>query len=277
LATNSYFEYPTDFTPSSDPQGIGAIAKQGVDINYPENGQTGANAVYYRNDKNMSVGNNNDVGMQPADDVTDGYRPKILNARTLFSDLNIGGFNLGYCPANGWLNYTRTYPSGNFYLWGRFADGAGGGFVNTVSLVTSGVGTSNQTLQTLGTFSGNPTGGWTTYAWFPLRDTNGNIVNLSMGGKETLRLTLTAPNDNPLFVQFAPAPLLVRLAAALSAGQLNISFQTESGHSYKVLYSPKLPAASWTQVGSTITGNGSIITVTETLSGSQGYYIAEGQ
>jgi hypothetical protein len=276
LATNSYFKYPTDFTPQTDLQGIGAIAKQGVDINYPENGQTGANAIYYRVDKNTSVSNNNDVGIQPSGDVTDGYRPKYLNARAFFDDANIGSFNLGYCPGGGWLNYTRTFPTNNFYLWGRFADGSGGGFVNTLSLVTSGAGTSNQTLQTLGTFSGNPTGGWTTYAWFPLRDTNGNLVNLSMGGKATLRLTLTAPNDNPLFVQFAPAPLEFRLNASIAAGKLNLTIPTELGYTYKVLYTASLSPASWTQVGSTITGDGTVKNATESLSsapGAQGYYV----
>jgi hypothetical protein len=283
IATNSYFYYPTGFapgavaagvvgTPTIDPLGIGAIALQGVDIKYPENGQTGANAIYYRKDKNTSVGNNNDVGIQPSGDVTDGYRPKYLNARSFFSDTNIGSFNLGYLPTGGWLNYTRTLPTNNFTLWGRFANGSGGGFVNTLSKVTSGVGTSNQTLQTLGTFSGNPTGGWTTYAWFPLRDSNGNIANVSLGGKTTLRLSLTAPNDNPLFVQFAPAPPEFSLTPTIAAGQLNISFPTALGHTYTVLYTPSLSPATWTQVGSTITGDGSVQVATESLSNPQGFY-----
>jgi Carbohydrate binding module (family 6) len=283
IATNSYFYYPTGFTPGGvatgvigtptiDALGIGAIALQGVDIHYPENGQTGANAIYYREDKNTSVSNNNNVGIQPSGDVTDGYRPKYLNARSFLTDPNIGSFNLGYCPAGGWLNYTRTFPTNNFTLWGRFANGSGGGFVNTLSMVTSGVGTTNQTLQALGTFSGNPTGGWTTYAWFPLRDTNGNVANVSLGGKATLRLTLTAPNDNPLFVQFAPAPLQFTLTASLAAGQLNISFPTALGHTYKVLYTASLSPASWAQVGSTITGDGAVQVATESLSSPQGFY-----
>jgi hypothetical protein len=283
IATNSYFYYPKGFvpggvangvsgTPIVDPLGIGAIARQGVDINYPENGQTAAGAIYYRVDLNTSVGNNNDVGIQPSGDVTDGYRPKYSNARAFFNDTNIGSFNLGYCPTGGWLNYTRTFPTNNFYLWARFANGSGGDFVNTLSMVTSGVGTSNQTLQTLGTFSGAPTGGWTTYAWFPLRDANGNIANLSLGGKTTLRLTLTAPNDNPLFVQFAPAPPQFTLTPTIAAGQLNISFPTALGHTYKVLYTASLSPASWIQVGSTITGDGSVQVATESLSGPHGFY-----
>ena len=274
LATNSYFEYPTGFSPTVDPLGVGALARQGVDITWPENGQTANNAIYYRIDKNANVpGSGNNVGLQPSLDPTDGFRTKYLAEQTLLGDPSVGSFNLGYCPAGAWLNYTRKFPSGNFYMWGRFADGAGGGFSNLLSQVTSGVGTSNQTTAFLGNFAGNPTAGWGSYDWFPLRDVNGNMVNLALNGKATLRLTIGAgANNNPLFAMLVPAPLQLTLSASIVAGQINISFPTVNGQTYTVLYKSSLSAPTWTPVGGAISGNGSTTNIAESLTGTQGYY-----
>jgi len=276
LATNSYFEYPKGFTPTEDPLGFGAIALQGVDIDFPENGQTGANNIYYRIDKNTTVGNNNDVGLFPSDDTTDGFRTKYLNARTQFSDNNIGSFQIGYFGNGNWLNYTRTYPPGNFYVWGRFA-GHGGSLSNYLSLVTSGVGTSNQTTVFLGSFAGPDTGNYETFVWQPLLDASGNMANLTLGGKETLRLTKEANPVNALFLMLVPAPLQLQITPAIVSGQLSLSFQTEVGHNYTVVFKSDLTSPTWTPVGSAITGNGSVTNVSEALSGNQGFYTIKAQ
>src|SRR5260370_3288872 len=77
-------------------------------------------------------------------------------------------------------------------------------------MVTSGVGTTTQTTNNLGTFSFNNTGGWQSYSWVPLRDASGNLVRVNLGGVGTLRVTagnggggkenflmLTPANTNP--------------------------------------------------------------------------------
>jgi hypothetical protein len=69
-----------------------------------------------------------------------------------------------------------------------------------------------------------------------------------------------------------PAPLQLTLSASVVAGQINISFPTVNGQTYSVLYKSSLSAPTWTPVGSTISGNGSTTNITESLTGTQGYY-----
>jgi hypothetical protein len=69
-----------------------------------------------------------------------------------------------------------------------------------------------------------------------------------------------------------PAPLQLKLTPTLVSGQLNLSFATQVGQTYTVVYKSDLTSPTWTPVGSPITGNGSTTNVTEALSGTQGFY-----
>lgn len=60
-------------------------------------------------------------------------------------DGGLSDFDLGNANNGDWGNYTRTYPAGTYNIYLRAASGGGGG-VSTLSLVTAGVGTPNQTL-----------------------------------------------------------------------------------------------------------------------------------
>jgi hypothetical protein len=213
------------------------------------------------------------VGSQP---TTDYVRPKFLAAQTSLADPNIGPFNIGYYTVGSWLNYTRHYPTNNYYVWGRLAGGAGPFSGTTVSLVTNGVGTATQSPEVLGTFADPNAAGWQTWHWIPLLDTNGNMVPVSLGGQATLRVT-SGNNINMEFFLLAPAPLQFKVTPSLVAGQLNLSFPTESGKNYTVVYKSSLTAATWTPVGSAIPGNGSVTNVTEILTGTQGYYTVTAQ
>lgn len=261
FATNSYFGYPTDFTPGNDTLvGLGAVAQQGIDINFPDT-QTGANAAYRADG----------VGAQAA---TDYLRPKFVAARTEFGDATICPFNIGYFDAGNWMNYTRDYPTNNYNVWARLAGGAGAFSGTTLSLVTSGVGTSSQTTQVLGSFADANPAGWQAYHWIPLLDTNGNQVVVSLGGKATLRLT-SGNNLNAEFLMLTPAVAPASgftIAAAPVAGHINISIPTQSGYNYTLYYTPSLAPASWSSVGSAIAGDGTVHVVSEPASGAQGYY-----
>jgi hypothetical protein len=257
MATNSYFAYPTGFNPGVDPNGVGAIAQQGIDINFPNDGQS-LTSEYYRADG---------VGSQPASDYV---RPKFIAAQTEFSDPNIGPINIGYYGGGYWLNYTRHYPTGNWYVWGRLAGGGGPIVGTSVSNVVSGVGTVNQTLSFVGTFSDPNAAGWQTWHWVPMHDANGNPAVVQLGGKSTLRVT-SGGNVNTEFFMLTPAPLTFSVTASIVSGQLKLSFPTETGYNYQVLYKSALPNANWTPVGSAITGNGSPGSATESL-GTQGFY-----
>jgi hypothetical protein len=259
LETNSYFAYPIGFTPGKDNIAhLGAVAQQGIDINFPNDGQS-TTSEYYRADG---------VGTQPALDYV---RPKFLAAQQQFSDPNIGPINIGYYGLGYWLNYSRHYPTNSYYVWGRIA-GVTPLTGTALSIVTSGVGSSIQTSNVLGTFSDPNAAGYQVWHWIPLLDTNGNMVQVSLGGLATLKVT--SGNDvNLEFFMLVPAPTQLQVTPSLLAGgQLNLSFPTESGHTYTVVYKSNLSASTWTAVGNAISGNGSVTNVTEILTGTQGYY-----
>ncbi|MDB6017157.1 MAG: Beta-agarase [Pedosphaera sp.] len=163
---------------------------------------------YYRTDG---------VSTQPN---TDGQRLAYINGG--LTDYNVGWFN----PGN-WCNYTRTYPTGSFNVYIRAADGnttAGGA---ALAQVTSGWGTGSQTTTTLGSFSVTPTGGWQTYRCFPLRDVNGNLVQVSLGGTNTFRLTSSgALNAN--FLMLFPANTTLPLLSNVFPNGTNINQSTNT-------------------------------------------------
>ncbi len=273
IAANSYFGYPGGYVPSASSDGLGALAKQGVDINFPDlqtnNGATPNANSTYRADA---------VGAQTA---TDFFRQKFVAAQQTFAGQGngmIGEINIGYFDGGSWLNYTRTWPTNNFYVWGRLAGGNGAFSGTTLSRVTSGVGTSNQTLQVLGSFSDPTASGWQTYHWVQLADTNGNPVVVSLGGVTTLRLT-SGNNLNAEFFLLSPATAGLlnpfNVSAALVGGQVKLSIPTQAGHNYTVYYAASLPATTWNNVGSTninITDGLPVHVVTVPATGGQGYY-----
>jgi hypothetical protein len=285
LQTNSYFGFPTGFYPGIDPSGSGSMAQQSIDIYWPTNatqdtvGGEVANSIYRAGPEVTALAGASDgVGTQVAGDSF--LLPEFLAARTNFSDPVICEFNIGYFYATNWLNYTRTFPTNFFNIWGRLA--AGSAFDGaTLSQVTSGVGTSNQTLSVLGTFSDPSPAGYQVYHWIPLEDTNGNPVVVQLGGVATLRLT--SPTNatpaggalNPLVFMLAPATAAASefaVSASVSGSSIQISVPTQLGHNYTLWYSSSLSTPNWTQVGGTITGSGSVQMITQSISGNQGYY-----
>lgn len=134
-----------------------------------------------------------------------GYRNSGLATETAFdlsrtSFINAGwsDYDVGYNDGGNWANYTRTYPAGIYNVYMRGSDGGGNAGTATLSVVTSGVGTSNQTTTTLGTFTIPVTGDWQKYTWAPLKDAGGNLVQVTGGAVKTLRVT-TGGNYNANF------------------------------------------------------------------------------
>jgi hypothetical protein len=87
----------------------------------------------------------------------------------------------------------------------------------------------------------------------------------------TLRLT-SGGNVNAEFLMLVPAPPVFKVTATVASGQITLSFPTETGHTYTVVYKSTLNAPSWTPLGSAVNGTGSTVTVSETISGSAGFY-----
>ena len=104
---------------------------------------------------------------------------------TTFSDFNLGCWDPGQ-----WVNYTRIFPTNTYNVYGRLA--SGGAYSGlSLSLVTNGVGTSNQLTRLLGTFSDPNANGWQAWDWVPLLNTNGQKAVVSLGGVETLQANNT--------------------------------------------------------------------------------------
>jgi hypothetical protein len=125
-------------------------------------------------------------------------------ARVQYQSTGSNDYMVGYFVISNWLDFTRTFPSGTFNVYARIAAG-GGTDVQSLSVVTNGVGTENQQVSQLGTFSAN-TGAWGTYAYVPLLDQFGNLASVTLSGKTTLQVRRVSGGDgNDNFFMLLPA------------------------------------------------------------------------
>ena len=78
------------------------------------------------------------------------------------------------------------------------------------------------------------------------------------------------------FMLAATVPDL-KLKAALSGGNIIISFPTQTGFNYQVLYKTHLSDANWTPLGSPVAGNGSVQSVPDSAAGASRFYKVQSQ
>jgi hypothetical protein len=127
----------------------------------------------------------------------------------------------------------------------------------------------------LGTFSDPNANGWQTWDWVPLLNTNGQLAVVSLGGTNTLQANNTTAVDvNANFYMLVPAvvaPQAVHLSVSRTGSTISIQFQTQSGVNYTVLYSGSLNPANW-QTLTTINGDGTVQTATDTMGSSPRFY-----
>jgi hypothetical protein len=197
--------------------------------------------------------------------------------RSQFTAVGATDYAIGSFGPGSWANYTRHYPAGTYYVWERYAEG-GNLTHSTLSIVTGGYGTPTQTKSLLGTFA-NPVGGWSTWAWSSLSDSNGNPVKVTLTGTNLSTLQLggsavsTEQEVNVNFLILAPASSSsFTITASVGGGNIAVSFPTQNGSNYQVLYKNKLTDASWTPLGSPIAGNGAVKSVSDTIVGSTRFY-----
>lgn len=209
------------------------------------------------------------------------YRPSGM-ATEIAADLPRGQFsgkndyNIGFFSLGEWVNYTRHYPAGTYNVWGRFAAG-GGNTKCYLDQVISGFGTANQSTNFLGTFN-ITNSSWSSFKWASLRDNNGNLVKLALNGAEiTLRLARPDPSTglsdvNVNFLILVPDESLVPITASDRGGEIGLSFPTQTGCNYQVLYKNNLNDTLWTPLGSSITGNGAFQTINDTKGAITRFY-----
>jgi hypothetical protein len=267
VATNSYFPWPNTLQDSSD-----NVAVYGVDYT-TSNTDLGDTFIYRYDDA---------VGTQVTSDF---LRNKFINTgQDTVAGESLGytntDCNVGWWDSGTWLNYSRTFPSNNYYIYGRLAGGVPY-TASTLDLVTNGQGTTNQSTLLLGSFSDPIANGFQSWHWIPLVNNGTNVV-VSLGGVETLKATaglpaVTGGNVNSHFYMFVPAvslPSAFSISASVSNSTISIKFPTQNGFNYTVLFSNSLNPASW-QTLETVPGNGTIITATDTTSGTAKFYRVE--
>ena len=101
-------------------------------------------------------------------------------------------FKIGWVGGDNWWNYTRNIPAGTYRVYAAQSLGDTGEMNSQLHLVTAGVGQTNvnnaQVLQTLGTFRGSGSTGWSQNQLIPLKDGAGNNTAVKLpGGQVTLR------------------------------------------------------------------------------------------
>jgi hypothetical protein len=127
--------------------------------------------------------------------------------------------------------------------------------------VLSGAGTTNQTTRHLGQWSAVGIS-ISTNAWVPLTDA-GLVapVAVHLGGVSTLRLSTTTGDCYPNFFMLVSASG-IKVSAARLGNNVNVSFATQTGATYRVFYRTNLLAGNWLLLNSAL-GNGSVQSVTD--------------
>ncbi|MGH8022844.1 MAG: hypothetical protein ACRED1_04645, partial [Limisphaerales bacterium] len=179
-------------------------------------------------------------------------------------------YNLIWFGGGDWANYTRDYPNGPFNIYARTA--GMGAYSMSLGRLISGFGTTNQVIQPLGQFSSTGLG-QNTFAWVPLTDSGGVApVTVDITGPTNTFQILTPTGDcYPNYFMLVPASP-IRLSAARSGNNINISFTTPIGGVYRVFYRTNLTAGAWTLLDS-LPGNGAVESATDSSAGdSQRFY-----
>ncbi len=209
----------------------------------------------------------------PTEFTSDVARTRYVNARLSNMDSGINDYDVYDWVNTSWINYTHTYPTGNFHVYARLSAG-NGAFNLQCAQVTSGVGTASQTTSYLGTFKGTGAS-FTTWQWVELVNTNTGLpAVVALGGTNTLQMTADG-NENANFYLLAPVvPQAGTLNATLSGGNLALSFATQSGFNYTVQYKTHLTDANWTVLGS-VAGDGTVKSMNDAATqGSRFYRLA---
>jgi hypothetical protein len=283
FTTNSFDTFnPSAYTFEAEDWDYTASGTSGLFIDNPQtNAYAGLSSTAGIDFTNSVLGQGNSSyrpqGLE-TENAGDVSRPAYVDSGDADYDI---GFNNG--GSGNWGNYTRHYPAGNYYIYMRAASPNGNPVTaNSASLaqVTSGFGTLSQTTTNLGTFSVQNTGGWQTYSWVPLENTQGNMVQITNSGSaKTFRMTTQNGGYNVNFYALVPASIianLVSLVASVQNGNVAVSFPTQVGFNYQIEYKNNLTDANWIPTGALIPGNNSAQTVNEPP-GNGGFYRVEVQ
>jgi hypothetical protein len=187
--------------------------------------------------------------------------------RQAFIDVLGTDYDLTWFVNGDWANYTRVYPAGSYYVYGRFS--GLGDYSMELDQVVSGAGTTNQTVRPLGRWH-NVGQGYNIYDWVQLSNTSLTApAVVSLNGQATLRIT-TSGNTNPNFFMLVPINGIPLSIQHNGTGAV-ISFPTQSGSSYRVQYTTNLGSTNWNLL-QTVTGDGTQKSVTDNSTDAARFY-----
>ena len=187
--------------------------------------------------------------------------------RERFIEVGARDYDLTWFGNGDWADYTRVYPTGSFYVYGRFS--GLGGYSMYLDQVVSGAGTTNQVTTRLGRW-GIVGRAYNIYDWVPLTDEGlAAPVVVPLGGLSTLRIATTG-NSNPNHFMLVPA-VGISVSAARSGGNVIISFPTQAGGVYRVFYRADLKAGNWTLL-TTVPGDGTVKSASDPLTAAKRFY-----
>ncbi len=239
---------------------FGLGSTEGSDVAQLDNGVVAAASFPYRP--------YDSINLVPGQAVaTDGSRPQTGTN----TDYRITYFGYGsHC------DYTRNYPAGTYNVVGRFTEGG----TNTVANLSETKAANGSPAGLLGTFN-IPEAGWGTWEYVTMTDSHGKPAIVTLDGlQNTLQLegnpvSANDPTINAGFFMLVATTPPLELTATSSSGHIIISFPTQNSHTYQVMFKNSLSAATWTPVNPSITGDGSVHWVTNSISGSTGFYTVQ--
>jgi hypothetical protein len=198
---------------------------------------------------------------------SDALRPRIVNAQLAqvnpyIQDYDIFNLTNNASPGPTWINYTRTFPDGNYYLFSRLLAATTATNFECAQLV-------NGVTNVLGSFLAPANANWQ-YSLLT-NSATGLPVIVSLGGTNTLQL-LGDGLERVNFFMLVPLPQAT-LTAKLSGTNVMVSFPTQSNHKYILSYRNNLTDSGWTPVtGGTVNGNGLVQTIADPLAPGQRFY-----
>jgi hypothetical protein len=211
----------------------------------------------------------------PIEVTADSMRQKYQNAQLLQVDPGIQDYDIFNLTNGAWINYTHTFPTGNFYVYARVSAGGTNPISFQCAQVTSGAGTTPQTTNVLGYFQaiGN---NYATWQYAPLINTNTDVpVVLSLGGVETLQVDGDGFEHVNFYMLVPVPPNSVSISVSISGPNIQLSFPTQTGYTYAMEYKNNLSDPTWTPVvggGNPVTGNGSTQSVMDSLGQNHRFY-----
>ena len=216
----------------------------GVAGQWIPDGNGGADGMPYSGGAYQDLSATHDVDYHENDDVTDdgaqSYRigeiPNVpMGGQSTgqnafgFGQADRGSFSLttnytiGWGSGAEWRNYTRDFNAGTYDIYVAVSHGDpadSGQITGTVGWVTSDASLPDQTVETIGEFSGPRTGDWGTMAYYKLH-AEGNPsfpaqATVAADGDYTVRFTWDLSGDTDFFV-FVPAePFVIEVPTVLS-------------------------------------------------------------